>query len=154
MSEYFTLNRDSGDNMGTHCPSLSFKQRMIGFLACFVFGVLLDLLAWGSLVGLMHGEPYEFAVFFTAGQLVAILGSAFLVGFKRQFKSMFHKKRWFVTVLYLGAMVMTLVSALVLVNPGLTLVFLIITVLAYLWYVITYIPCGQRFMKKVFSRCW
>ena len=131
------------------CPKLSFKERVIGFAVCFAVGAVLDFLAWVSLIGFFEGKPRDFAIFFSAGQIVTILGSAFLIGFKRQFKSMFHRKRWITTTVFLVALALTLISALVLKNPALTMVFLIIELGAYAWYVLSYLPFGQRLAKRI-----
>ena len=137
-----------------YCPSLSFKTRLYCFGICFAVGICLSLLAWLVLISPQPHKLRTFAVLFTVGSMVAIAGSMFLRGPVSQAKSMFKKKRWLPTSIYLAAMVMTLVAALQMQNTSLTLVFLLIQIVAYLWYAITYIPCGERIVKKCFKAIW
>eukprot|EP01125_Pyxidicula_operculata_P016796 TRINITY_DN5817_c0_g1_i1.p1 TRINITY_DN5817_c0_g1~~TRINITY_DN5817_c0_g1_i1.p1 ORF type:complete len:169 (+),score=0.53 TRINITY_DN5817_c0_g1_i1:57-563(+) len=69
------------------CPSLGFKQRVIGFAICSVIGILFSviggILAFSNLIG--------FAVCYTFGNFAAIGATMFIIGPKKQIKGMFKK---------------------------------------------------------------
>ena len=134
-------------------PSLSFQQKLIGFGVCIVIAFVLDIIAWLSFGKLIHGDPAPFAICFSLSILVSLIGSAFLVGFFKQVRVMFRKKRVITTTIVLVSLVMTLISALVLKNAALTLVFMIIELLSYTWYVLSFLPFAQGCVKKVFKSC-
>uniref|UniRef100_A0A7S4EZ87 Vesicle transport protein n=1 Tax=Chrysotila carterae TaxID=13221 RepID=A0A7S4EZ87_CHRCT len=61
------------------CPALTYQQRMLGFVICFILGGILSLSALSSLPGLLIGNPAPFAFKYTAGNLLSIGSSSFLV---------------------------------------------------------------------------
>jgi len=138
-------------------PALSYKERVTGFVVCFGLGILVDLLSWGSLVGLLTGDPTRFALSYSLGNALSIAGTGFLIGFERQWKSVFDKKRRISSVVFLGALVMTLVSALVFKIAILTLCFILVQICAFVWYVASYFPWGREIIagcgKKCFGKC-
>jgi hypothetical protein len=134
-------------------PKLTYKQRLTGFLTCLTIGFILELFAWITLVSLFKGKPAPFAIFYTSGNIAALLSTCFLAGFKRQCKSMFAKKRWIASLCYLMCIVLTLVAAVVLKNPILTLLFLVLQFIAMGWYVLTYIPFGTTLARKCAGLC-
>jgi Got1/Sft2-like family len=152
MPDYF-FSKDK-DSLEEFCPSLTLKQKLIGFGICIVIGIVLEIIAWLSFHKLVEGDPKIFAVCFSLGILVTLLGSAFLVGFAKQVKTMFKKKRVITTCVVVVSFIMTLVSALIIQSSPLTLLFMIIELLSYTWYVLSYLPFAQTLTKKLFSRCF
>lgn len=134
-------------------PSLTLQQKLIGFGICVVVGFVLDLIAWLSFPQLLKGKPATFAICFSLAVLVTLIGSAFLVGLFKQVRVMFRKKRIITTCVVLISLVMTLISALVLKNATLTLVFMIIEILSYTWYVLSFLPFAQSCIKRTFRSC-
>ena len=61
---------------------------------------------------------------------------------------MFKETRLIATIVYLGALVMTLVSAILLRNALLTLICVSVQFCAYIWYAASYIPFGRKIIKK------
>lgn len=151
MASYFGLKKKEEEN--ELCPSLSLQQRIIAFGICVAVGFVLGILAWMTLFKVIAGKPYSFAICFSLANVVSIAGSGFLVGFKRQFKSMFAKKRWVTTTIYLSALVMTLICALVFKSALLTLLFLVIEMCAYVWYVLSYLPFAQKLAIRLCGSC-
>ena len=80
--------------------------------------------------------------------------SCFLSGPKGQLKDMFKKSRLLLTLLYLGSLIATLVLAFLLPEnlKGLVLVTLVIQMFAYFLYTFSYVPFGQKILKK-FCQC-
>ncbi|RGB27340.1 Got1/Sft2-like family-domain-containing protein [Rhizophagus diaphanus] len=89
---------------------LTRTQRLYGFGICFVLGFVISILAT---ILLFTGPLSGFAVLYTIGNIISLLSTGFLVGFKKQIKTMFAPVRWFASVVFLGALVLTFVVAFV-----------------------------------------
>ncbi|GBB85551.1 hypothetical protein RclHR1_12040003 [Rhizophagus clarus] len=129
---------------------LTRTQRLYGFGICFVLGFVISLLAT---LTLFTGSFTGFAVLYTIGNTISLLSTGFLVGFKKQIKTMFAPVRWFASAIYLGTLVLTLVVAFVLKNGILCIILCIIQWMALFWYCASYIPYGRAIIKKVFGSC-
>jgi len=55
-------------------PSLTFKERLIGFGICVGLGFLIQFLSMGSLIGFFLGKTSKFAFLYTLGNIISILG--------------------------------------------------------------------------------
>ncbi len=64
-------------------PSLSYKQRVIGFIACLVIGWVVSLL--GTIV-FWSGDIKLFAVLYVIGSCISIASTSFLIGPANQCK--------------------------------------------------------------------
>ena len=138
------------------CPSMSFRHRCYGFGICFFLGCLLS---FGSIIffrQLLAGHPAPFAVNYTAGNLIALSSTMFLVGPKTQLKRMSSPTRWGAALVYVCAMAATLVCALVLpsitklpenVLAVLIIVCIVVQFFAMFWYALSYIPYGRRMFR-------
>lgn len=135
------------------CPQLTFTQRLYGFGICFGVGCLISLGSMAFFHQLLAGKPAPFAVNYTLGNSLELGSTMFLMGPARQLKRMTSPTRLGAATLYVGAMVATLFSALVM--PGLThwsagtcavvtLVCIIVQFFAMFWYALSYIPYGRR----------
>merc|ERR1740115_39611 len=87
------------------CPSLTVKQRVQGCLSCFCVGVCTALLGWLSF---WSGHIVTYAVLYTLGNMIALCGTCFLFGPKRQARQMFAPCRRYTSMIYLGMMIFTL----------------------------------------------
>lgn len=73
------LGFESEEEKDESCfPSLSYKERLIGFCVCFGLGILLQILSMGSTLGVVLGKPEKFAVLYTFGNIISIFGTFFL----------------------------------------------------------------------------
>eukprot|EP00357_Protocruzia_adherens_P004835 CAMPEP_0115017920 /NCGR_PEP_ID=MMETSP0216-20121206/28446_1 /TAXON_ID=223996 /ORGANISM="Protocruzia adherens, Strain Boccale" /LENGTH=117 /DNA_ID=CAMNT_0002388913 /DNA_START=37 /DNA_END=387 /DNA_ORIENTATION=- len=93
------------------CRSLSYKERIYGFLICAGIGIFLEFLSLGSFVGVMTGSPTRFAILYSLGNVVALTGTGFLVGPKKQFKNMSDPTRLITSIVFVAALILTLVAA-------------------------------------------
>ncbi|CAD6575460.1 MAG: hypothetical protein TREMPRED_001426 [Tremellales sp. Tagirdzhanova-0007] len=103
-----------------------------------------------SLVGailLFLGATGAFATLFGVGSILSLVGTGFLVGFKKQLETMFKPVRIVATLLLFASIVMTFVSAFVLPTI-LCIVFVIVQYLAFLWYSLSYIPYARTLAKS------
>jgi uncharacterized membrane protein YccF (DUF307 family) len=65
---------------------------------------------------------------------------------------MFEKKRIVVTLVFLGAVAMTLISAFVFKRAVLVLVFILIQYAAWFWYSLSYVPYGRKMACVCFKK--
>jgi len=121
-------------------------QRLYGFVGCLIIGFALSLL--GSIL-LFLGQLGSFAVLYTIGILVSLVGTGFVIGFASQFKLMFKPVRIIATIVFLGSVGLVFVGAFVLKNEVLCIIFVIIEYLAYTWYNLSYIPYARSAVLKL-----
>ncbi len=69
------------------------------------------VVGWQSLFAIM--KPVTFAILYTIGNIISLSSTAFLVGPVKQLKNMFAQKRIIATIVFLSAMILTLVVAIV-----------------------------------------
>ena len=138
------------------CPALTYQQRLWGFGICFGVGCLISLSSVLFFRKLLAGNPVPFALNYTVGNLIGLASTAFFVGPARQCKRMSHPTRAGAALIFVLAMVSTLVCALLLpvvtklptsVITLLVLVSIVIQFLAFFWYCLSYIPYGRRVFK-------
>ena len=133
-------------------PSLSLKERLIGFAVCFALGTLFQIMSLGSMVGVLLGRPNKFAFLYTCGNLISIFGTFFLVGPYRQFKNMTHPYRRKAASIFLSSIVLTIIALYLIHSKLLTIIAVIIQFCSYIWYVASYIPYGQQCLGYITRR--
>jgi len=125
---------------------LSRTQRLYGFIACLAIGFLLSLLASiFLLIGLQLGM---FALLYTLGIVVALVGTGFVIGFFRQLKLMFKPVRVVATIVFFASIGLVFVGAFVIGSEILCIIFVIVEFLAYTWYTLSYIPYARTAILK------
>ncbi|CAK63151.1 unnamed protein product (macronuclear) [Paramecium tetraurelia] len=145
---FFSDKKD--DPLDAVCPKLSYQQRLWGFLICSGIGWFLEFCAF---ISFFQGNGKEFAIIFSIGNLVAIMSTLFLSGPKDQCKKMADKSRLISTIIFFSTLIVTLVLAFATDLTFLTLLMTLVQFCAYVWYVLSFIPFGQRMLKKFFSSC-
>ncbi|CAH0486920.1 unnamed protein product [Peronospora farinosa] len=137
------------------CPSLSYQERVIGCLTCFMLGFLLSLGSTFRLARLVHGNPAPFAVGYTIGNLLSIGCTTFFVGPWKQIQTMFHAKRRYSAVVYVVFIFVTLLFCFSHhIHHRLLLVLLSVLVqfLALVWYTLSYVPYGRSIAMSCCKR--
>lgn len=134
------------------CPSLSWEDRVMGFIGCYVIGFTLSMTSMISFPALLAGHPGPFALKYSIGNVIGLLSTAFLVGLKTQLRSMTAPVRLGATIIYLLSILLTLVSALVFRIPGITLLAMLLQFCALLWYCASYIPFGRQCLRGCIDR--
>ena len=129
------------------CPVLSWEDRLLGFVACYAIGCALSLSSILSFHQLVSGNPTAFAIKYSLGNILALVSTSFLVGFRAQLASMLDDGRIAATRLYLASICLTILTALS-HSPVLTLLAMTAQLLALLWYGVTYIPFGRTILRK------
>ncbi|KAJ0032119.1 hypothetical protein NQD34_002200 [Periophthalmus magnuspinnatus] len=131
--------------------SLSWTTRLRGFIVCFIIGVGCTVLvrSWLSLspkIGITL-----FIVFYTFGNICTLGSTMFLMGPMKQLKRMCDKTRALATTIMITCLVLTLCAAFWWKNFGLALLFVILQVLSFAWYSLSYIPCVREAILKLVS---
>ena len=125
---------------------------MIGWLTCSILGFLLSLII--SLVFVLSNfNVTAYAILYSLGQVLNIGGSCFLSTPSGHFKDMTKKTRIIPSVVYILSIILTIVIAVATQIRGLVFLFLVIQVLAYYWYTISFIPFGQKILKNACECC-
>lgn len=123
------------------CPSMSMETRLYGFVGCFLAGWVLSFF---SMFALSTLNINAFVVMYSLGNITVLLSMGFLMGPMRQLRGMFAQTRIIGTIVYLGALVATLVVALRTHNLPATIVCVVIQFFASVWYAISYIPFARQ----------
>ena len=134
-------------------PSLSKKQRIIGFMLCLSMGILCFALA-SMYFPVLIMFARKFALLFSMGSVFTLGSFSLLWGPMNHLKHLFSKERLPFTTVYLLTLFGTLYFAMGLQSTILTVIAAVGQVIALLWFVISYIPGGQtglRFFTKLCS---
>jgi len=134
-------------------PSLSKKQRIIGFMTSLLLGTICFGLAV-SFLPLLIVNPRKFSLLFTLGSVFTLSSFSFLWGPYSHLVHLFSTERLPFTLVYLTTLIATLYFAMGLQSAILTPIAAVLQVIALLWFVISYIPGGQtglRWFTKLFT---
>ncbi len=133
-------------------PNLTLRRRIIGWLTCYALGMCLTFLSFGSLALLVLGRPRRFALLYTAGNLLSLASTTFLVGPQKQWSRMWEQRRIVSSLIFFFCLFFTLV--LCISRPERTLLIFLSVVcqgLALLWYSLSFVPFGQATVGRVVS---
>jgi hypothetical protein len=126
--------------------TMSWKTRFICFGICLGLGFLLTII---SLPLLWSLNLTGFAITYSLGSIVSIASTMFLMGPCKQIQRMLDQNRIIATLIYLAAIVATLVVAFKTGNALLCIICIVIQFAALCWYCITWIPGGQAALKAM-----
>ncbi|CAD8116103.1 unnamed protein product [Paramecium primaurelia] len=128
-------------------PSLTYKERLMGFAFCSILGYFIQILSFGSFIGILGGSPNKFALTYSLGNILALFGTAFLIGFKKQFENMIDNERKMTSIIFASSLVMIFLSVYLFKSKFLVLIFLLTEFCSYTWYVASYIPFARDCIK-------
>jgi hypothetical protein len=149
------LGMDAHEDQPLHlrcCSTLSWEDRVMGFLGCFAVGLALSLSSLLSFPMLLVGHPTPFAWKYSVGNCVSLASSAFLVGPRAQWEQMSSPVRLGATTMYIVSILLTMLSALVFQFALLTFLCMIIQFCALGWYCASYIPFGRSCIQACVGR--
>jgi len=132
------------------CPSLSMKQRIIGFAVCLGLGLICCIMSLFSIPSIVL-HPSSFAIPYTLGNILAVSATAFLIGPLRQLRACLNPTRIIASIVFVLALVLTIVAAFVLQSEILVLLAVIIQFCALTWYALSYIPFARAICKNCLS---
>eukprot|EP00435_Cladocopium_sp_Y103_P050124 s2735_g15.t1 len=119
-------------------------------------GLLLQASSFGSLTRALLGHPGRFALTYTLGNIVALVGTFFLAGPRKQVRKMADKNRAHASAIFVSAMVLTLVAVEAPRFHGRALLILALVILQWMslvWYTLSYIPYGQKMGWRLLTKC-
>ncbi|CAD6584868.1 MAG: hypothetical protein CYPHOPRED_002871 [Cyphobasidiales sp. Tagirdzhanova-0007] len=128
---------------------MSRKNRIIAFLGCLVAGLAISVV--GSVL-FVFGQIASFAVLYTVGVVISLVGTGFLVGFLTQAQKMIDTVRLSATLVFIGSIAMVFISAFVLHLDSLVIVFALLTYLAYAWYALSYVPFARDLVRNIINK--
>ncbi|XP_037085801.1 protein transport protein SFT2-like [Pollicipes pollicipes] len=131
---------------------LSKKQRIIGFMMCLCLGSICFTIA-GFTLPFIAFKARKFATLFTLGSVFCMASFSLLWGPWNHIKHVFSKERLPFTSVYITSLVATLYCSLHLHNTPLTILCAVCQLLALLWFIVSYIPGGQRGLQFFSSLC-
>ncbi|XP_028793314.1 vesicle transport protein SFT2B, partial [Neltuma alba] len=126
-----------------------YKQRIHGFIICFVAGLTCTLLSM-----IVFLNPIKFGITFTLGNLLSLGSTAFLIGPKRQLTMMLDPVRIYATAIFIASIIIALICALYAHNKLLTLLAIILEFGALVWYSLSYIPFARSMVSKILVSCF
>jgi len=137
----------------TWMPSLSKKQRILGFMTSLLLGAVCFGLAL-SFLPMLVINPRKFSLLFSLGSVFTISSFSFLYGPYNHLVHLFSKERLPFTLVYFSTLTATLYFAMGLQSALLTPIAAVLQVLALTWFVVSYIPGGKAglsFFTKLFT---
>lgn len=151
-SDDMDVDDDDDDDGWCCCEPLNSTERILGWLTCFLGGLILSAASLGSFNDMLMGKNNKFAVTYTVGNIIGLAGTSFLVGPIQQFRNMADKSRLITSCIFVCSLVATLLSSVYVKVGFIILLFVCIQWLAYTWYSLSYIPYGQQTVRWVFRR--
>jgi hypothetical protein len=144
------------------CSSLSWSERLIGFLICFSIGALFLIISFFRITDPIKGDAEKFAIIFSLGNILILSSICFIVGFNKQRKIMFKKTRLITSLIFIISMISVLLLIFLPMSQttkekkiykyGL-MILVIIEYISMIWYNLSYIPFGRRICKFCCKRC-
>uniref|UniRef100_A0A131Z2E1 Vesicle transport protein n=1 Tax=Rhipicephalus appendiculatus TaxID=34631 RepID=A0A131Z2E1_RHIAP len=134
-------------------PSLSRKQRIVGFAGMLLMGCFCMVLA-GLYIPVLVFKARKFALLYTLGSLFIISSFALLRGPMNHIKHLLSLKQLPFTTAYFGTTFATLYFALVVKSTLFTVLFTICQCASIIWFVLASIPGGEtglKFFSRVFT---
>lgn len=131
------------------CPTLGYRQRLIGFVVCMALGMLLSLSSVSSVTSALLGNPIPFAVRYTLANVLSLLSYCFLVGPEHHCKGMLSYERRLSALAYVSSLAATLFSIFYLHSRILTLACLLVQCVAMMYYALSYLPFGQSILRRL-----
>ncbi|KAM9797642.1 SFT2 domain containing 2a [Syngnathus typhle] len=132
--------------------TLGWGTRVKGFIACFVIGGVCAILGV-CLLFIPRIGIILFIVFYTFGNICTLASTMFLMGPMKQLKRMCDKTRALATTIMITCLVLTLCAAFWWKNFGLALLFVILQVLSFTWYSLSYIPFVRDAILRLVAMC-
>ena len=139
------------------CPSLTVKQRIYGFITCFVLGMFISFLSIGGFFSFL--PVVKFGILYSLGNITSMGSTLFLFGPASQCKRMFKRGRLIATLLYLLTLIGTLVFCIFIYDKDkrwerlIVILLIVLQFCALFWYTLSYIPFGRALFKKICFAC-
>lgn len=129
--------------------TLTWQQRMMGFVMSLVVGVIMLFLAFSFLPMVFLGSPVKFAISYALSNLFLLGSSCFLVGPSKQLSQMFAGERFLPSTVYLASLVLLFYTAWQVRAFFVVVPVLVVQFASLAWYIMSYVPFGQSAMRRI-----
>lgn len=148
-----SISIDGPESRCSKClPSLTKRQRLIGFLLSLTMGMICFGLSMMYLPVIVL-KARKFSLLFSLGSAFAMTSFSFLYGPYTYLQHLMSRDRLPFTSAYFGSLFATLYFAMALQSTILTTLAATIQIVALLWFLIGYIPGGTTGMKYLAKMC-
>ncbi|CAF4790309.1 unnamed protein product [Rotaria sp. Silwood1] len=133
-------------------PSLTRKQRILGFMMCIAMGLLCMALAT-LYIPVIILKARKFAVLFSFGSLFFLSSFSMLWGPVNHFKHLTNIDRLPFSITYVITLIGTIYYSVWIRSYFFTIIFVLLQLGALVWYIVSYIPGGThglKFFSKLF----
>ncbi|ORX39349.1 Got1/Sft2-like family-domain-containing protein [Kockovaella imperatae] len=146
LSGYIPLRNEGQSQEEEAYFALSRWERFLGFLACCAGGLACFFIAF-LFLPILAIKPRKFALAFTLGSCLFMLGFAILHGPWNHLKHITSSERLPFSLAYFGSLALTLVFAIWLRSTIGTIVAAIVQIVALLSYLAAYFPGGTTTLR-------
>eukprot|EP00485_Elphidium_margaritaceum_P012481 CAMPEP_0202689868 /NCGR_PEP_ID=MMETSP1385-20130828/5047_1 /ASSEMBLY_ACC=CAM_ASM_000861 /TAXON_ID=933848 /ORGANISM="Elphidium margaritaceum" /LENGTH=189 /DNA_ID=CAMNT_0049345077 /DNA_START=47 /DNA_END=616 /DNA_ORIENTATION=+ len=129
------------------CCDLTYKQRITGFFMSAGTGLLFLFLSSFFVAGLLIGSVAKFAMCYFFANIFLLLSTTFLVGIREQCKHMFEKKRFPLTIIYIGTLTLAMASVFSHQSIFIAVPLIVVQFIALIMYIVSYMPGGVSFIN-------
>ena len=143
---------DQTDEPGCCCKNCSPIQRKIGYYITFVLGLFLFALGIINSFGFLFGDSGA-ALYLASGGIIIILNPLWIKPFSKIVEDMKQPQRLVSSIIFVGCLVMLIVSKYVFDETILVILFSVLTVLSGIWYFLSYFENGQTALIQCVKTC-
>jgi len=136
-----TMDEDDGG-----CFELTTTQKIIAFAVCAFFALFSGVFA---VISISLLRIRKFSLLFCIMNIMIFSSIGFLVGFKKQIKSLFQKKRALASVAMIAGIVITMIFSFKWRSLIGVIVGFLIEFVSFLYYALSYIPYGDTLFHKL-----
>lgn len=137
-SNFFKTSKYDLEHFG-----LSFTQRVTAFVICLFIGSLLLFYSFTNLLTSLF-KPTSFTLSYALSNFIFFFMFGFLSGFRSYILNLFSKDKRMYTSLFIFTTLVTLYSALFLKSYVLNLVLMVLQIISFLCFSLTFIPGGAK----------
>ncbi len=139
-------------------PKLTFTEKLIAFVILNVVGYILQLGSYFRfLTSLVGNDSERFALAYSIGNLLSLLGTCIMIGFKNQIKNIVHKNRRLISAIFFGSLFLCIISPIIF-PPTLSKIVVTLAVavqmVSYWWYTLSYLPWARSILSKLCYCCF
>ncbi|POM76534.1 Transmembrane protein [Phytophthora palmivora] len=140
------------DDIGDEFDQLTLNQRALGAVGCYV---LSGLFAFAATVMLFTGVHHVrfYALFYSLSNIATFSSLIFIMGQNRLQKRMLSRKRSVTGRTWMGSLALTIIVAFLWPSHWFIVILLLIVQFgSMIWYSLSYIPFGRKFIHKYMAK--
>lgn len=127
------------------CCDLSMKTRFIASAVLGIIGVVLSVISFFT----FYTSIPTFVVIFTLGTICSVAGTFFSSGPRKQIEKLKEKEHLIATICLVLSFILVFIAAFAIKHVAACVVFVILEVVAYVFFYITLFPGGVKAIKAI-----